>query len=50
MHDRTRSANLPKLDHSRGLKHMERLVFALRAKIPSRAMPLDSANAASAFR
>jgi len=50
MHDQTRSENLPKLSRSRGFKHMERFVFALRAKIPSRATPSDSANAASAFR
>ena len=36
-HDPTRSANLPKLDDSHRLKHMGRFVFALRAKIPSRA-------------
>ncbi len=36
-HDPTRSANLPKLNASRRFKHMGRFVFALRAKIPSRA-------------
>ena len=36
-HVETRSANLPKLDDSHRLKHMGRFVFALRAKIPSRA-------------
>ena len=36
-HVKTRSANLPKLDDSHRLKHMGRFVFALRAKIPSRA-------------
>ncbi|MCI6400573.1 MAG: hypothetical protein MR815_01870 [Oscillospiraceae bacterium] len=36
-HEPTRSANLPKLDDSHRLKHMGRFVFALRAKIPSRA-------------
>ena len=38
-HVKTRSANLPKLDDSHRLKHMGRFVFALRAKIPSRAAP-----------
>ncbi|MBS5873899.1 MAG: hypothetical protein KIC46_07260, partial [Clostridiales bacterium] len=36
-HVETRSANLPKLNASRRFKHMERFVFTLRAKIPSRA-------------
>ncbi|MDY5590494.1 MAG: hypothetical protein SPF51_02960, partial [Candidatus Fimivicinus sp.] len=36
-HVKTRSADLPKLSRSRGFKHMGRFVFALRAKIPSRA-------------
>jgi len=36
-HVKTRSANLPKLNASRRFKHMGRFVFALRAKIPSRA-------------
>ena len=36
-HVETRSANLPKLNASRRFKHMERFVFALWAKIPSRA-------------
>ena len=49
-HDQTRSANLPKLSRSRGFKHMGRFVFALRAKIPSRATQSDSAGAASACR
>ena len=49
-HEPTCSANLPKLDHSRGLKHMERFVFALQAKIPSRATQSDSAGAALASR
>ena len=49
IHVGARSANLPKLSHSRSFKHMERFVFALRAKIPSRATQSDSANAASAF-
>ncbi len=47
-HDQTRSANLPKLDDSRRLKHMGRFVFALRAKIPSRATQIVTAGAASA--
>ena len=50
IHVKTRSANLPKLDDSHRLKHMGRFVFALRAKIPSRAAQSDSAGAASAFR
>ena len=49
-HVETRSANLPKLDDSHRLKHMGRFVFALRAKIPSRATQKDSAGAASASR
>ena len=36
-HVKSCSANLPKLDDSHRLKHMGRFVFALRAKIPSRA-------------
>ena len=47
-HVKSRSANLPKLDASHRLKHMGRFVFALRAKIPSRATQSDSAGAASA--
>jgi len=42
-HVKTRSANLPKLNASRRFKHMERFVFALWAKIPSRATQKDSA-------
>ena len=57
-HVGTRSASLPKLARSRGLKHMERLVFcccacygyAQQQKIPSRATQSDSAGAALAFR
>ena len=57
-HVGTRSASLPKLARSRGLKHMERLVFcccacygyAQQQKIPSRATPSDSAGAALAYR
>jgi len=49
-HVKTRSANLPKLDDSHRLKHMGRFVFALRAKIPSRATQLVKRYAASAFR
>ena len=49
-HDRTRSANLPKLSCSRGFRHMGRFVFALWAKIPSRATQSDPAGAASASR
>ena len=49
-HVKTCSANLPKLDDSHRLKHMGRFVFALWAKIPSRATQSDSASAASAFR
>ena len=53
-----RSASLPKLARSRGLKHMERLVFcccacygyAQQQKIPSRATQSDSAGAALAYR
>ena len=53
-HVGTRSASLPKLARSRGLKHMERLVFcccacygyAQQQKIPSRATQSDSAGAA----
>ncbi|MBS5874358.1 MAG: hypothetical protein KIC46_09605, partial [Clostridiales bacterium] len=44
------SANLPKLDDSHRLKHMGRFVFALRAKIPSRATQLVKRYAASASR
>ena len=36
-HVKNSSANLPKLDDSHRLIHMGRFVFALRAKIPSRA-------------
>ena len=36
-HVKNSSANLPKLDDSHRLKHMGRFVFALWAKIPSRA-------------
>ncbi|MBS5874263.1 MAG: hypothetical protein KIC46_09125, partial [Clostridiales bacterium] len=43
-------ANLPKLDDSHRLKHMGRFVFALRAKIPSRATQIIDAGAASASR
>ena len=50
IHVETCSANLPKLDDSHRLKHMGRFVFALRAKIPSRATQSDSSGAASAFR
>ena len=57
-HVGTRSASLPKLARSRGLKHMERLVFcccacygyAQQQKIPSRATRSDSAGAALAYR
>ena len=49
-HVKSCSANLPKLDDSHRLKHMGRFVFALRAKIPSRATQSDSAGAASASR
>ena len=49
-HEPTRSANLPKLNASRRLKHMGRFVFALRAKIPSRATQIIAAGAASACR
>ena len=49
-HVKTRSANLPKLDDSHRLKHMGRFVFALWAKIPSRATQIIAAGAASAFR
>ena len=57
-HVATRSASLPKLARSRGLKHMERLVFcccacygyAQQQKIPSRATQSDSAGAALAYR
>ena len=49
-HVKSCSANLPKLDDSHRLKHMGRFVFALRAKIPSRATQKDSAGAALAFR
>ena len=57
-HVGTRSASLPKLARSRGLKHMERLVFcccacygyAQQQKIPSRATHSDSAGAALAYR
>ena len=49
-HVKNSSANLPKLSRSRGFRHMGRFVFALRAKIPSRATQSDSAGAASAFR
>ena len=57
-HVGTRSASLPKLARSRGLKHMERLVFcccacygyAQQQKIPSRATQSDSAGAALAYR
>ena len=57
-HVGTRSAILPKLARSRGLKHMERLVFcccacygyAQQQKIPSRATQSDSAGAALAYR
>ena len=49
-HIENRSANLPKLNASRRFKHMERFVFALRSKIPSRATQKDSAGAASACR
>ena len=49
-HVKTRSANLPKLDDSHRLKHMGRFVFALRAKIPSRATQQVEQYAALAFR
>ena len=57
-HVGTRSASLPKLARSRGLKHMERLVFwccacygyAQQQKIPSRATQSVSAGAALAYR
>ena len=57
-HVGTRSASLPKLARSRGLKYMERLVFcccacygyAQQQKIPSRATQSDSAGAALAYR
>ena len=57
-HVGTRSASLPKLARSRGLKHMERLVFcccacygyAQQQKIPSRATQSDSAGATLAYR
>ncbi|MCI6402174.1 MAG: hypothetical protein MR815_10205 [Oscillospiraceae bacterium] len=49
-HVKNSSANLPKLDDSHRLKHMGRFVFALPAKIPSRATQSDSAGAASASR
>lgn len=57
-HVGTRSASLPKLARSRGLKHMERIVFcccacygyAQQQKIPSRATQSDSAGAALAYR
>ncbi len=49
-HVKSCSANLPKLDDSHRLKHMERFVFALRAKIPSRATQLVKRYAASASR
>ena len=57
-HVGTRSASLPKLARSRGLKHMERLVFcccacygyAQQQKIPARATQSDSAGAALAYR
>ncbi len=49
-HDPTRSANLHKLSRSRGFRHMGRFVFALQAKIPSRATQLMKRYAASAFR
>ena len=49
-HVKSRSANLPKLDDSHRLKHMGRFVFALWAKIPSRATQSDPAGAASASR
>ena len=57
-HVGTSSASLPKLARSRGLKHMERLVFcccacygyAQQQKIPSRATQSDSAGAALAYR
>ena len=49
-HVKNSSANLPKLDDSHRLKHMGRFVFALRAKIPSRATQLVKRYAASASR
>ncbi|MBS5873324.1 MAG: hypothetical protein KIC46_04285 [Clostridiales bacterium] len=49
-HVKTCSANLPKLNASRRFKHMGRFVFALRAKIPSRATQLVKRYAALAFR
>ena len=49
-HVKSCSANLPELDDSHRLKHMGRFVFALRAKISSRATQKASACAASAFR
>ena len=49
-HVKNNSANLPKLDDSHRLKHMGRFVFALWAKIPSRATQSDPAGAASASR
>ncbi|MCI6401027.1 MAG: hypothetical protein SPF51_05610 [Candidatus Fimivicinus sp.] len=44
-HDQTCSANLPKLNASRRFKHMGRFVFALRAKIFSRATQSAAGNA-----
>ncbi len=49
-HIKTRSADLPKRNASRRFKHMERFVFILRAKIPSRATKIAAAGAASASR
>ena len=49
IHVKSCSANLPKLNASRRFKHMERFVFALRAKIPSRATQIIDAGAALAF-
>ena len=49
-HVKNSSANLPKLSRSRGFKHMGRFVFALRAKIPSRATQNSCCGAALAFR
>ena len=58
-HVGTRSASLPKLARSRGLKHMGSFVFALspckaahveRSKIPSRATQKAQRSAALAFR
>ena len=49
-HVKSSSANLPKLSRSRGFRHMGRFVFALRAKIPSRATQLVKRYAASASR